>query len=47
MGYVPCSGQSAQAVPGSTFGTDVTGKRVRARAGLKPLHDPKAERREA
>ncbi|WP_104017722.1 GcvT family protein, partial [Roseovarius nitratireducens] len=44
MGYVPCKGESAQDVLGSTYEIDVMGTKVKARASLKPLYDPKSER---
>ncbi|MEM8632801.1 MAG: FAD-dependent oxidoreductase [Pseudomonadota bacterium] len=44
MGYVPCSGESAQEVLGSAYEIDVAGVRVAAEASLKPFYDPKSER---
>ena len=44
MGYVPCKGESAADVLGSTYEIDVMGTRVRAEASLKPMYDPKSER---
>ncbi len=44
LGYVPCKGESAADVLGSTYEIDVAGTRVRAEASLKPLYDPKSER---
>ena len=44
MGYVPCKGESAQDVLGSTYEIDVMGTKVKARASLKPMYDPKSER---
>ena len=44
MGYVPCAGESAADVLGSTYEIDVMGTKVRAEASLKPMYDPKSER---
>ena len=44
MGYVPCDGQSAQEVLGSAYEIEVAGRRVGAKASLKPFYDPKSER---
>ncbi|MFW8635926.1 GcvT family protein [Cribrihabitans pelagius] len=44
MGYVPCEGESAADVLGSTYEIDVCGVKVRAEASLKPMYDPKSER---
>lgn len=44
MGYVPCEGQSAQEVLDSTYEIEVAGRRVGAKASLKPFYDPKSER---
>jgi glycine cleavage system aminomethyltransferase T/glycine/D-amino acid oxidase-like deaminating enzyme len=44
MGYVPCKGESVEEVLASTYEVDVAGVRVKAKASLKPLYDPKAER---
>jgi 4-methylaminobutanoate oxidase (formaldehyde-forming) len=44
MGYVPCQGQSAADVLGSTYEIDVCGVKVKAEASLKPMYDPKSER---
>ncbi len=44
MGYVPCAGESAAEVLASSYEIDVMGTRVKARASLRPLYDPKAER---
>ncbi|MEL6888005.1 MAG: FAD-dependent oxidoreductase [Pseudomonadota bacterium] len=44
MGYVPCKGEAAADVLGSTYEIDVAGTRVVAEASLKPLYDPKSER---
>jgi 4-methylaminobutanoate oxidase (formaldehyde-forming) len=44
MGYVPCAGESAADVLASSYEIDVMGTRVKARASLRPMYDPKAER---
>ena len=44
MGYVPCEGESAADVLGSTYEIDVCGVKVQAEASLKPMYDPKSER---
>ena len=44
MGYVPCKGESAQDVLGSSYEIDVMGTKVKAKASLKPMYDPKSER---
>ncbi|QGX99530.1 FAD-dependent oxidoreductase [Roseovarius faecimaris] len=44
MGYVPCEGETAADVLGSTYEIDVCGSRVRAEVSLRPMYDPKAER---
>ncbi|MBV2358153.1 FAD-dependent oxidoreductase [Thalassococcus sp. CAU 1522] len=44
LGYVPCEGQSAEEVLGATYEIEVAGVRHAARASLKPLYDPRAER---
>ncbi|MEP3332673.1 FAD-dependent oxidoreductase [Sedimentitalea sp.] len=44
LGYVPCRGETAAEVLGSSYEIDVAGVRVAADASLKPLYDPKSER---
>ncbi|WP_136442960.1 GcvT family protein [Pacificoceanicola onchidii] len=44
LGYVPCKGEGAQQVLESTYEIDVAGRRVAAKASLKPMYDPKGER---
>jgi 4-methylaminobutanoate oxidase (formaldehyde-forming) len=44
MGSVPCEGESAADVLGSTYEIDVCGVKVKAEASLKPMYDPKSER---
>ena len=47
MSYIPCAGESAADVLGSTYEVDVMGTRVRAEVSLKPMYDPSAERTKA
>ena len=44
LGYVPCKGESVEAVLGSTYEIEVAGRRHRAVASLAPMYDAKAER---
>lgn len=44
LGYVPCKGESAADVLGSSYEIDVMGARVKAEVSLKPMYDPKSER---
>ncbi len=44
LGYVPCTGESADQVLASTYEIDVAGSRVGAEVSLKPMYDPKSER---
>ena len=44
LGYVPCRGEVAGDVLGSSYEIDVMGTRVRAEASLKPMYDPTSER---
>jgi 4-methylaminobutanoate oxidase (formaldehyde-forming) len=44
MGYVPCEGQAAADVLGSSYEIDVCGVKVKAEASLRPMYDPKSER---
>ncbi|WP_209504953.1 MULTISPECIES: FAD-dependent oxidoreductase [unclassified Ruegeria] len=44
MGYVPCEGEKAADVLGSTYEIDVCGVKVKAEASLKPMYDPKSQR---
>jgi glycine cleavage system aminomethyltransferase T/glycine/D-amino acid oxidase-like deaminating enzyme len=44
MGYVPCAGQSAEEVLGSSYEIEIAGVRHAAVASLVPMHDPKSER---
>ncbi len=47
LGYVPCKGEAAADVLGSTYEIDVAGTKVRAEASLRPMYDPKSERMNA
>jgi len=44
LGYVPCKGESAADVLGSTYEIEVAGQRFAATASLRPMYDPKSER---
>ncbi len=44
LGYVPCEGEKAADVLGSSYEIDVCGVKVKAEASLKPMYDPKSER---
>lgn len=44
MGYVPCTGETAEKVLASSWQIEVAGTRVDAEASLKPLYDPAATR---
>ena len=44
LGYVPCEGEAASDVLGSTYEIEVAGERVKAEASLRPMYDPKSER---
>jgi len=44
LGYVPCKGESAADVLGSSYEIDVMGTRVKAEASLKPMYDPTSAR---
>ena len=44
MGYVPCEGESDDAVLSSDYEIEIAGTRVKAHASLKPMYDPKSER---
>ncbi|MEL7090779.1 MAG: FAD-dependent oxidoreductase [Pseudomonadota bacterium] len=47
LGYVPCPGETAQDVLGSSYEIDVAGTRVAAEASLRPMYDPKGDRAKA
>ena len=40
LGYVPCGGETAADVLGSTYEIDVAGMRVSAEVSLKSMYDP-------
>ncbi|MGF1475981.1 MAG: FAD-dependent oxidoreductase [Geminicoccaceae bacterium] len=40
LGYVPCSGETADQLIASTYEINVAGERVQAQASLKPFYDP-------
>jgi 4-methylaminobutanoate oxidase (formaldehyde-forming) len=44
LGYVPCKGESVEAVMASSYEIEVAGKRYAADASLEPMYDPKSER---
>jgi glycine cleavage system T protein len=44
MGYVPCDGESEEAVLSSRYEIEVAGERFAAEASLKPLYDPESKR---
>ena len=44
LGYVPCTGETAEAVLASTYEIEIAGERHSAIASLKPLYDPGALR---
>jgi len=44
LGYVPCRGESAEEVLASGYEIEVAGRRVAAKAALRPLYDPASAR---
>jgi len=44
LGYVPCLGETAVDVLGSTYEIDVAGTRVSAEVSLKAMYDPSGAR---
>ncbi|MCB2114905.1 MAG: FAD-dependent oxidoreductase [Rhodobacteraceae bacterium] len=44
MGYLPCKGESAEALMASRYEIEIAGRRVAAEASLKPLYDPQGAR---
>lgn len=44
MGYVPCKGEGAAALLASNYEVEIAGRRVAAKASLKPLYDPDGAR---
>ncbi len=47
LGYVPCHGESAEAVLASGYEIDVAGRRIGAAVSLKPMYDPTGARTKA
>ncbi len=44
MGYVPCAGQTPEALLASSYEIEIAGQRVAAQASLKPFYDPRSDR---
>lgn len=44
MGYLPCTGEGAEALMASRYEIEIAGRRVAAEASLKPLYDPEGAR---
>lgn len=44
LGYVPCGGESAEAILTSDYAIEIAGKVVAAEASLSPIYDPKSVR---
>lgn len=44
LGYVPCAGETAEALLASRYEIEVAGRRVEAVASLVPMYDPGSER---
>ncbi len=44
MGYVPCKGETREALLESDYEIEVAGTRVKAKASFTPLYDPKSEK---
>ncbi|MEM9797034.1 MAG: FAD-dependent oxidoreductase [Pseudomonadota bacterium] len=44
LGYVPCQGEGPQDVLANSYEIEIAGRRVPARASLKPLYDPSGAR---
>ena len=44
LGYVPCPGETTEALLASSYAIDVAGRRVPAEVSLTPLYDPRSER---
>jgi 4-methylaminobutanoate oxidase (formaldehyde-forming) len=42
LGYVPCKGESLDALLASDWSVDVAGRRVAVTASSKPLYDPES-----
>ena len=44
LGYVPCEGESTEGVLASRYEIEIAGCRVKAKASLAPMYDPKGRR---
>jgi 4-methylaminobutanoate oxidase (formaldehyde-forming) len=44
LGYVPCAGETAEAVLGAEYEIEVAGEHFACEASLRPMYDPKGER---
>jgi len=44
MGYLPCKGESAEALMASRYEIEIAGRRVAAEASLRPMYDPDGAR---
>jgi 4-methylaminobutanoate oxidase (formaldehyde-forming) len=44
MGYLPCKGESAEALMSSRYEIEIAGRRVAAEASLRPMYDPDGAR---
>jgi len=44
LGYVPCEGQTAEEVLGSSYEIEIAGQRHACDVSLRPMYDPKSER---
>jgi len=44
LGYVPCAGESQAELLSAAYEIEIGGMRIPARASLKPIYDPNADR---
>ena len=44
LGYVPCAGETAEALTGADYEIEIAGERFACEASLRPMYDPKGER---
>ena len=44
LGYVPCAGETAEALLGADYEIEIAGERFACEASLRPMYDPKGER---
>ena len=44
LGYVPAKGEKPKSILASDYEIEIGGRRVKAKASLKPLYDPMSER---